>query len=406
MPSSSSHGSGESTVRRSSSSSSRTHGSSSSTRHHASKRPSAMPHIDEDRSTSHHTDNSGFHSKAMVRREGSNADGLHVLVVIDLAALSLHRLRGQAPMVMVVSARLGMIDIRLMDPALRIPTKNTLAPLRHRPHDRAPMDMSVRLGMTDIRPTALALRTLLVIARTAILLTAPALRIVIASLGMTDIQLTAPAPHVRIAIARPEMTDIQPTDQALRTLLAIATPEAATPLEEALPAPSSHPSTEDIRPPDYSRDTGYTAAYAHLDDDSLSRRLSSSLNIHSDDDDDDYYGGLTSQFDALTTFCARPSRSYGDIDRAESQLSEYTKGYMAALEYNDSSSRYDDDYGFSSTREDRMLRGLSRDTIKRYAYNYAERHDVPKPIGSYLTKLYAGSWACQMLIDKMRDDRY
>lgn len=139
-------------------------------------------------------------------------------------------------------------------------------------------------------------------------------------------------------------------------------------------------------------------------------------------DDLDLYDGLTCQYDALTNLAARPSRSSRaaydvahdefdrELERIESQISAYNRGYREAMRDGRSSRRRRaSDYDTSSrptVRDNmRLLKGLDYATIERFATNWAVRTDARVPTDYDDIIFFASLWACQLLIDNTRANR-
>ena len=139
-------------------------------------------------------------------------------------------------------------------------------------------------------------------------------------------------------------------------------------------------------------------------------------------DDLDLYDGLTYQYDALTNLAARPSRSSRaaydtahdefdrELERIESQISAYNRGYREAMRDGRSSRRRRaSDYDASSrptVRDNmRLLKGLDYATIERFATNWAVRTDARVPTDYDDIIFFASLWACQLLIDNTRANR-
>lgn len=140
-------------------------------------------------------------------------------------------------------------------------------------------------------------------------------------------------------------------------------------------------------------------------------------------DDLDLHDGLTYQYDALTNLAARPSRSSRaaydtahdefdrELERIESQISAYNRGYREAMRDGRSSRRRRaSDYDASSrptVRDNmRLLKGLDYATIERFATNWAVRIDARVPTDyDDIIIFFASLWACQLLIDNTRANR-
>ncbi|KAI4108885.1 MAG: hypothetical protein LQ339_002003 [Xanthoria mediterranea] len=160
--------------------------------------------------------------------------------------------------------------------------------------------------------------------------------------------------------------------------------------------------------------------------------------LDSDDLDDlDLYDGLTCQYDALTNLAARPSRSSRaaydvahdefdrdefdrdefdrdefdrELERIESQISAYNRGYREAMRDGRSSRRrrasaYDASSGPSVSDNMQLLRGLDRDAIVRFANRWADRTGAPLPLDWDDITFFASLWACQSLVDDTRANR-
>ncbi|KAI4232384.1 MAG: hypothetical protein LQ349_005064 [Xanthoria aureola] len=141
-----------------------------------------------------------------------------------------------------------------------------------------------------------------------------------------------------------------------------------------------------------------------------------------DFDDLDLYDGLTCQYDALTNLAAPPSRSSRaaydnahdefdrELERIESQISAYNRGYREAMRDGRSSRRrrasaYDASSRPTVRDNMRLLKGLDYATIERFATRWAVRTDAPVPTDYDDVIFFASLWACQSLVDDTRANR-
>ncbi|KAL8781444.1 MAG: hypothetical protein Q9213_005996 [Squamulea squamosa] len=343
MPST--HRSGEVTVRRSSTSASG-QGSSSGSRHHGSgsnmersergsRRPLALPAIDESTVSSHRGDNTGYHSRAMVRRDRSS---------------------GERSSVSEMSTQLGSL---------------TLAGSSNQTKDSAHQRTS-----TAVQPSSRSSH-----ARHS------------EHSSRYDTSTRGESSRSHRSTHRDYSSASTYADTSTRD-------EDSTII---YPYPSRHSSsrTDDSTVRPYRRSSR------------LSTISSSDEDYDLDLDDTDIYGDLTTHYGTLSRWDSRPNRSSShssyvdyfdaefdaEVSRIESHFSAYKRGYRAAMA--DARPRR----GNASSLDDKVLRGLTWETIERYANHWAVECGADKPRKYEQIKLYAGIWACELKLREIRDER-
>ncbi|KAL8861857.1 MAG: hypothetical protein Q9178_001726 [Gyalolechia marmorata] len=175
----------------------------------------------------------------------------------------------------------------------------------------------------------------------------------------------------------------------------------------------------------HTRDDYHSRHASTFRDDSPTR--SYHVRSSSDPDSDldlDIYGSLSTDYAALLQLQLKPHRSpaswlaaYNNIDQKiesaynnideevdrqvseiESRLTGYSRVYRAALHDGRHSLTHDTSWF------DDMLKGLSTEDVKRYAYNWAEYLEVSRPRDYDGVRLFAGCWACHLMTKFHRDE--
>ncbi|KAL8908181.1 MAG: hypothetical protein Q9171_005565 [Xanthocarpia ochracea] len=356
------------TVRRSSagqssSSGSRRHRSSSKVdgSEHGSKRPLALPAIEEDAVSTHRGDGTGYHSRALVRRSSSNRGTSSTSELSNqLESLTI---KGSS------SRRSGK------EPSSY---KQSSSHRSSRHHKESSSHHSSKASTSHHRETDQALQ--------------------------------------RTSTAVP---------QSSRSMNGRSTHDGRSTHRDRSTRDDSHTRDDYQSRHASTRNEPSTRRYASThSDDSPVRSIYVRSNSDSDPDLDlDIYGALSTDY--ATLFQLKSHRSpaswlaaYNNIDQEieraseiesayneevdrrvseiESRLTGYSRVYRAAL----------GDLQHSLTLDtswfDDMLKGLSTENVKRYAYNWAEHLDVPKPRDYHGVRLYAGCWACHLIVKHLR----
>ncbi|KAI4274305.1 MAG: hypothetical protein LQ337_004034 [Flavoplaca oasis] len=391
MPSISNHRSEDKTVRRSSSSASG-HGSSSTIRTHgATKRTSQLPAIEESTKSSHRTDD-GFHSRAIVRREGSLANAMDSLT---LKRSSTQRSATQD----LALERTGSHRTSAAVPSSSRSNHGYGTERSSRDDEHSTRGLSSTHGHRSTH----------------------------------DDRTTRGSSSTH---NHPSTRDDHTTRGHSSTYDHRSTHgDRSTHRSSTHGGSSSHHTSSSHRDRDTTR--GYTHHSSTRDDDSTIRpyqrstrphskipysekanryettdtdfdtyRSSRLVTISSDDDDGDIYGDLKTQYDMLTTYSTRPSRSSGkdirhEVGLIEAKIANYSQGYLDGLGDARTSSRRS--HRSHAQTDNRMLRGLDLETMERYALNWCERFNVPGPYSLNDVECFASLWACQIIIDKCRD---
>ena len=391
MPSTSTHRSEDKTVRRSSSSASG-HGSSSASRIHGStKRTSQLPAIEEGTKSSHQTDD-GFHSRAIVRREGSLANAMD--------SLTLKRSSTQ---------RSATHDSTHERPGTH--RTSTAVPSSSRSSHGHGTERSSRDDKHSTRGSS-------------------------STHGHRSTHDDRTTRGSSSTHHHRSTRDHHTTRGPSSTYDQRSTHgDRSTHRSSTHGGSSSHHTSSSHRDRDTTR--GYTRHSSTQDDDSTIRPYWRSTHSHSNipcsektkryettdtdldtsyrsgrlvtissDDDDDIYGDLKTQYETLTTYSTRPSHSSGkdirhEVGLIEAKIANYSRGYLDGLGDARTSSRRS--HHSHARTDNSMLRGLDLETMERYALNWCERFNVPGPYSLSDVECFASLWACQIIIDKCRD---
>ena len=351
--------SGEVTVRRSSagqsvasSSGSRHHGSSSKVdrSEHGSKRPLALPAIEEDAVSTYRGDDTGYHSRALVRRSSSNrgnssTSGLsNQLESLTLKGFSSHR-SGKAP-----SSYKQSSSHRSSHHKESSSHHSSKASSSHHREDQALQRTSTAIAQSSQSMNGRSTRDGCSTHRDR---------------STRDDSHTRDDYHSRHASTRNEPS----------------TRRYASTYRGDSPTRSFHVRSSSNSDSDLDLDIygGLSTDYATLLQ-KLHRSGADWLALYNKIDTDIEY--------AYNNMDSVVDRQVSEI---ESRLTDYSRVYRAALH----------DARYSLTQDtswfDGMLEGLSTKDVKRYAARWAEHLDVPKPRDYMGVRLYAGCWACHLM---------